>query len=469
MLQRVVDYVSKWDMLKKEDKVIVGVSGGADSVCLLFVLLKLQKKIPFELIVVHINHGLRGAEADADEEYVRKICDEQGLLCVVYSEDVEVIAKERKQSVEEAGRDVRREAFLRTAKLHGGTKIALAHHMNDNVETFFMNAARGTGVKGLGGIRPIAGEFIRPLLCLERKEIEQFLEENRIAYRTDATNASDAYMRNRVRNQVIPYMEKEMNARVVPHICETMRQLQEIQIFLEEQTKKYFEICVKQEEMGYIVLEESFAEISEVLRPLVLKEILVQISGREKDIGEVHLQNLQELMKKQVGRQIDLPYGVHARRVYEGVSVFQEKEKRVEMPAQKITFDGQDIQEFFWKGKRVVCRLLDKVPTEEERAQKINTKWFDYDIISQDLCLRTRQAGDYITIHPDGRTQKLKSFLINEKVPQERRDDMMLLADGHNILWIEGLRTNCRYHIGGHTKRVLEIQIDKGEGYGRDN
>ena len=172
MQRKIEQYVSKWDMLKKEDKVITGVSGGADSICLLFVLLELQKKIPFELVVVHVNHGLRGEDADGDEAYVKELCKEHGIVCEIYSENVELIAKNRKQSTEEAGRYVRREAFQKAMQTHGGTKIALAHHKNDSVETFFMNLARGTGLKGLGGIRPVVGEYIRPLLCLERKEIE---------------------------------------------------------------------------------------------------------------------------------------------------------------------------------------------------------------------------------------------------------------------------------------------------------
>ena len=469
MLKRVEDYVSKWDMLKKEDKVIAGVSGGADSVCLLFVLLELQENISFELIVVHVNHGLRGEDADADERFVKKICREKEIPCLVYSEDVETIANERKQSIEEAGRNVRREAFEKAMELYGGTKIALAHHMNDNVETFLMNAVRGAGLKGLGGIRPVAGPFIRPLLCLERKDIESFLESRQIYYCTDETNASDAYLRNRVRNQVIPYMEKEMNVRAVSHISETMKQLQEIQNFLEELAKKYYKNCVKQVEIGYIVLERPFAETPEVIRPLVLKEVLVAICNKEKDLAEIHLQSMIELMKKQVGRQIDLPYGMIARRVYKGLLVQPAKLEKEQTPMFEVCFENGDIQEFQWKEKKITCRLLDKVPTEEEQAQKINTKWFDYDIISHSLCIRTRQIGDYITIHPDGRTQKLKSFFINEKIPQEKRDEIMLVVDGQHVLWVEGLRANCKYQTGEHTKRVLEIQIDKGESYGRNN
>ena len=177
IFHKVEQYVAKRNMIQKGDKLVVGVSGGADSICLLFVLMELQKKLAFEMVVVHVNHGLRGESADADEAYVRKVCKEHGITCEVYRENVDLIAKERKQSTEEAGRDVRREAFGHTMEKHGGTKIALAHHMNDSVETFFMNLARGTGIQGMGGIRPIAGVYIRPLLCLERREIEEFLRE----------------------------------------------------------------------------------------------------------------------------------------------------------------------------------------------------------------------------------------------------------------------------------------------------
>lgn len=470
MIRKVEDYVSKWNMLKKDDKIIVGVSGGADSVCLLFVLLELRQKIPFDLVAVHVNHGLRGKEADDDERFVKTLCREQGVLCVSYLEDVSEIAKTRKLSLEEAGRDVRRELFFRAMEQHGGTKIALAHHMNDNVETFFMNAARGTGLKGLGGIRPVSGVFIRPLLCLERKEIEVYLQSRQIKYCTDCTNATDEYMRNRVRNHLIPYMEQEMNSQVVAHISETMSQLQQMQLFLEEEIEKYFEFCVKKEEKGYIFMGEKFHTIPEVIRPLLFKKMLVKVCGKEKDLTECHLQSLMKLMQKQVGRKVDLPYEMEARRTYDGVWVVKAKEQDIEdAPVIEIDFSKGETQEIYWQGKHIVCRLLNGVPKETEKAQKSNTKWFDYDIISHKLAIRGRRAGDYITIHSSGKTQKIKAFFINEKIPQKKRNEIMLLVDGQHVLWVEGFRTNCFYEAKENTKKVLEIQVDEGERDGRDN
>lgn len=463
IFHKVEQYVAKRNMIQKGDKLVVGVSGGADSICLLFVLMELQKKLAFEMVVVHVNHGLRGESADADEAYVRKVCKEHGITCEVYRENVDLIAKERKQSTEEAGRDVRREAFGHTMEKHGGTKIALAHHMNDSVETFFMNLARGTGIQGMGGIRPIAGVYIRPLLCLERREIEEFLREKNIPYCTDSTNEEDDYTRNRLRNHVIPYLEKEVNARTVAHIGETMSQLQELQIFLQEQTEIYYKQCVKQHEKGYILLENSFFEAPASLRPFIIKRVLVQICQKEKDIQEIHMQKILELFQKQVGRQIDLPYAMQGKRIYEGVYIYKKEVTDIDPMNVQVSFAKENRQEIEWGNIKVICRLLENASTDKIYMEKIDTMRFDYDIITHGVCIRTRQPGDYITIHPDGRRQKLKSFFINEKIPQEKRDKILLVADGDHILWVVGYRTNCVYQVGKYTKRVLEIQMDKGE------
>ena len=469
MLEKVKEFVARHNMLEKQDKIIVGVSGGADSICLLFVLMELQKWIPFEMMVVHVNHQLRGEAAKADAAYVEEICRKHHIFCVTYSENIELIAKNRKQSTEEAGRDVRREKFREAMWQYGANKIALAHHKNDNVETFFMNLARGTGLKGMGGIRPVKGEIIRPLLCLERGEIEQYLQEKQITYCVDQTNAGDDYTRNRIRNHVLPYLEQKVNARTVNHVSEAMRQLCQLQDYLHEQMQKAFETCVKEQEGAYVISEAEFSLAENILKPLILREVLVRISGKEKDLEAVHLSDLQALFSKQVGKKLDLPYEMEARRCYEGISVG----KRLQCDAKEVCafvkLEPGEEKEYFLQGQKITCRLKKNEPSKAAYAQKSGTQCFDYDIITQDVCIRTRQPGDYITIHPDGRTQKIKSFFINEKIPAEQRDKLLLVADGSHILWIVGIRTNCAYRVCGHTKRVLEIQMDKGEDYGRDN
>ena len=429
MLEKIKRYVETYQMLTNEDGVIVGVSGGADSVCLLLVLLELQKDIGFTLVAVHVNHGLRGDEADVDEEYVERLCQERGVPLDIYSADVALVARERKQSTEEAGREVRREFFEQARIKWKGTKIALAHHKNDNAETFLYRLARGTGIKGLGGMAPVANQYIRPLLCVER----------------------------------------ELNEKTVYHINETMDYMRQVQEYLEEQTQSYKETSLLRTERGYCILQEEYQRIPEVLRSILIKKALVDICQKEKDLGSVHLRKIEELFDRQTGRKMDLPYGMEAKRVYDGVEIYRKTEAQDSVP-EEIFFDlTQQSATYQWSNQKICCRILNKLQIDGETLEKSHTKCFDCDIIKNSITFRTRRQGDYITIHPDGRTQKLKSYFINEKIPQEERDKILLVADGSHILWIVGHRVNCAYQANENTNCVLEIHIDKGERDGRDN
>ena len=468
MLEKVKSYVDKWQMLQSEDCVITGVSGGADSVCLLFVLTKLQKEIGFRMVAVHVNHGLRGQEADEDEAYVRRLCEEHGILYESYFRNVELIAKNRKQSTEEAGREIRRACLEEALSKHEGTKIALAHHQDDNAETFLLNLARGTGLRGLGGIRPVKRNVIRPLLCVRRCDIEEYLKENNIMYRTDSTNQSDVYTRNRIRNHILPYMEENLNVKTVDHMNETMDQLRQVEDYLEEQTEYFCGQCVREIDTGYLIMQEAYAEVPKVIGPLLLRKVMADVCGKEKDLEAIHLRQLQELFDKQTGRRLDLPYEMEARRVYAGVEIGLKKEEVAYEEEVCWRLEEPEIH-FSWGHRKVCCRIVDKTEIDGETDQKSYTKRFDCDIISGMVCFRTRRQGDYITIHPDGRTQKLKSFFINEKVPHKDRDKLLIVADGNHVLWIEGYRVNPAFQITEHTKRVLEININEGESYDRDN
>ncbi len=476
MLDKVRDYASKWHMLQKEDCVIAGVSGGADSVCLLFVLLELQKELGFELVVAHVNHGLRGAFADADETYVKKLCEEKGIPCECYFEDVELFAKKRKQSTEEAGREVRKAFFKELLLKYEGTKIALAHHKNDNAETLLLNLARGTGLKGLGGIAPVNGNIIRPLLCVTREEIEDYLDALGISYCQDATNAEDDYTRNRIRNHVLPYLEKEVNTKTIEHMNETMEQLRQIQVYMDAQMQEYKCKCVidlgqgtgENYEPGFLVQAQLYKEVPEVLQAMLLKAVLVDVCGQEKDLESVHLKDLQELFEKQVGRKLDLPYHMEAKRVYEGVWI-GEKSTETKIVAEEVWNLDQAKQKFSVGGYEIFCEQIEATEVCTKECEKSHTKYFSCDIIKNGVTFRTRRTGDYITIHPDGRTQKLKTYFINEKIPQGDRDHILLVADGNHVLWIVGYRVGCAYEVNENTKCVLKIQVNKGESHGRDN
>lgn len=463
MIEKVTQFVEKWGMLHKEDKVVAGVSGGADSVCLLFVLMELQKKIDFEIIVVHVNHLLRGEDAENDEKYVKELCEKYKLTYEIYRENVKLIAKEKKESLEEAGRNVRRKAFEETLKKYNGTKIAVAHHRNDNAETFLMNLARGSGLTGLGGMRPIKENRIRPLLCLERKEIEEYLQENHIFYCTDQTNFLDDYTRNRIRHHVIKNLEQGVNEKTVAHFSEAMERIWELQDYMEEETENLYTRVVLRKENKIFLLKKEYEKVPNVFRGLVIKKAIASMIKHEKDIHAVHIEEVRKLMENQVGRELSLPCNVCALRCYEGICFQFANEKEEKKELDKVELD-------LWKSNRrrigewiLTYEIQDVEEIERDGIETPYTKCFDYDIMKNTITIRTRRAGDYIIINETGSRQKLKSYFINEKIPKEDRDHIFLLAEGNHILWILGYRKGCAYQIGKNTKHILRITIDKGE------
>ena len=454
MYQKVKAYVKKWHMLQKEDSVIAGISGGADSVCLLFMLLKLQKELGFALMAVHVNHGIRGAEAERDEAYVKRLCRQWNVRLKVYRENVPAYAKEHGMTEEEAGRDIRRTCFCKVLKEWGGTKIALAHHENDNVETLLWNLCRGTGIRGLGGIAPVNDVWIRPLLCVKRREIESYLKKRGISYCTDTTNADRRYMRNRIRMDVIPYLEDCVNTESVSHMGKTMERMYELEQYILEEVGQYKESCTGWKNGRRIIRQTEYTKIPKALRDNVLHEILYETAGRRKDIEEVHVQMLRDLFTKQVGKRIDLPYGVTAIRTYEGV--------RFEKNIPEASYAGDENELFS-------IRVFDREPGNVTFPEKIYTKWFDYDIIKNTVKIRHRIAGDSIVINRYGGRKKLKQYFTDQKVPQEDRDKIWIAADGDEVLWIVGYRQSQKYQITEKTTKILEIQYYGGEENGRDN
>ena len=454
MYQKVKAYVKKWHMLQKEDSVIAGISGGADSVCLLFMLLKLQKELGFALMAVHVNHGIRGAEAERDEAYVKRLCRQWNVRLKVYRENVPAYAKEHGMTEEEAGRDIRRTCFCKVLKEWGGTKIALAHHENDNVETLLWNLCRGTGIRGLGGIAPVNDVWIRPLLCVKRREIESYLKKRGISYCTDTTNADRRYMRNRIRMDIIPYLEDCVNTESVSHMGKTMERMYELEQYILEEVGQYKESCTGWKNGRRIIRQTEYTKIPKALRDNVLHEILCETAGRRKDIEEVHVQMLRDLFTKQVGKRIDLPYGVTAIRTYEGV--------RFEKNIPEASYAGDENELFS-------IRVFDREPGNVTFPEKIYTKWFDYDIIKNTVKIRHRIAGDSIVINRYGGRQKLKQYFTDQKVPQEDRDKIWIAADGDEVLWIVGYRQSQKYQITEKTTKILEIQYYGGEENGRDN
>ena len=466
--KKVEQFIRKHRMIVENDTVVTGVSGGPDSVCLLFMLCGLREKMGFRVIACHVNHGIRGKEADEDEKYVEELCRRLDVPCRIFHENVELISRKRKQSLEEAGRDVRRNAFESVCREDGGTKIATAHHRDDNAETVLLNIARGTGLQGLCGIRPSRQQWIRPLLCLSRKEIEEWLGKKRIRTCFDATNQEDEYTRNRIRHNILPALEKQINAGAAEHIHELSLQAQEVWDYIRGKTEEAWEMCAAQENTadGIVVTVSGrrMETVDPAIKKFLIRRCIREAAGRERDIESVHIAAVLELFGRQTGKRIDLPYGVKAVRTYDGIVLRRDAPGRTAgTEPVKLMVPGETY--FPATGQKICCMLLEKTDDflAKEIPQKSYTKCFDYDIIKYSLSARFRSSGDYLAIDGDGNRQKLKSYFINEKVPREVRDRTLLIADGSHIVWIPGMRMSSAYRIGDHTKRILMIKITEGQ------
>ncbi len=458
---KIFSYIQEYHMLGPNDRVVTGISGGADSVCLLFVLLKWRERYGLEPAVVHVNHGIR-AEAGADACFVEELCRRQGVPFYLREADVGRLSEEWKCSAEEAGRIVRYQAFLDVANEFGARRIAVAHNLNDRGETMLFHLFRGTGLRGLIGIPPVRDRIIRPLLCVERHEIEHYLEEIGQDYCRDATNEEDLYTRNRIRHHILPCAEQEV-AGCLQHMGRTAELVAETEEYLGLRTEEALAACTESGgEASYIIHCEAFADFHPALQKRMLYELTKKLAPGARDISRIHVEALTDLCLREGSRTVCLPFGIKGRREYG--RVFLSREEREENLSCKDAIDDSP------EAVRMEFQVLSAkdLPRNHENSvifpENEYTKWFDYDKIKQSPVLRTRAEGDYLTIR-DGegalRHKKLKDYMVTEKVPRNLRERILLLAEDSHVLWLVGYRISEYYKVSENTKRVLQVQLWK--------
>ena len=306
--EQVLNTIKKYDLINENDKIICGVSGGPDSICMLDILKDLKEELKFEIIVCHMNHLIR-EEAISDEEYVVNYCEKNNIKCYVKRIDVKNYANNNKQGTEEAGRTVRYEFFDEILQKENANKIAIAHNKNDKIETIIMNMLRGSGISGLKGIEPKReNKYIRPLIETERTSIEEYCEEKNLRPRIDKTNFINDCTRNKIRNVVIPYIKNEFN----PNIINTMDRLSSIieeeNRYLEKITIDVFEKLKIKEEKGYIVLNlKEFNSENIVIKKRLIIYSINKTIGNIQNIEKVNIDDIIKLCEKNIGNKYLMP------------------------------------------------------------------------------------------------------------------------------------------------------------------
>ncbi len=469
MQKKVKAFMEQHHMVKPGDGVLLGLSGGADSVCLFHMLRELAEPLGFSLMAVHVNHNLRGAEAERDAAFAENLCREYGIPFYLYSCPVEEIARKEHLSTEEAGRKARQEVFAACAKEHQATKLALAHHQDDVAETMLHHLARGTSLAGLAALRPVRGNIIRPLLCVGREEIRRELQSRQLSWCEDSTNGEDAYTRNGIRHHVLPYLTDEVNPRAAAHMAQASFDLLETEEYLEQQTARLMERYALIEE-SVVILSDTLGSEPPLLQRYVIRQSLEHLAGKRKDLTREHLESAQELLTKQVGKRVCLPYGITAVRGYDALRLEKQntsgrKEQGTKVPEEVPIPVPSSVEEekcFPFAGYPVTT--VKKTPVFPERIEeKKYTKCFDCDKIKDGLVLRTRRSGDYLRVTAKGGKKKLKDYMIDAKIPREERDSILLLADGPEIWWVVGYRRGESGRVSGDTKAVLQVRIGKEE------
>ncbi len=459
MLDKIRKTIEEYNLIEKEDKIIVAISGGPDSVCLLHTLYQLKEEYNLELFGVHLNHNFRGMEAHIDAQYVSNLCEELNILCFIKSVDVPQYAEENGLSSEEAGRILRYDFFEEVAQRVNASKIAVAHNENDQAETVLMRLLRGTGLQGLTAIHIIRGKIIRPLLNVDRKSIEEYCNTHNLSPRIDKTNLESIYHRNKIRLELIPYLEENYNPNIKANLVKTAETLKNDFDFIEEKAREiYTSLVNSQSEYRLELPIEGIQGLHDALQSRVIRLAAEQLLGRQEILEYKHVENVLELMEKSsTGKKISLPMGLIAKINYENIC-FTTKAEESKMFHYELPREGSfNLEEI---GGTFTMRVVDRGEMKEISRDKYR-KSFDYDEIKNVLNIKNRRDGD--RFYPLGLTgsKKLKDFFIDYKINRDERDKIPLICDGNEIMWVVGLRISEKYKIREKTKRILEIVFNK--------
>ena len=472
MVDKVLQYVREHHMVEAGDCIVAGVSGGADSVCLLLVLLEVRKVIPIEIRVVHVNHLIR-SDAAADADYVRRLCLAHGIPFTLVEEDVEAVAHRLHISTEEAGRNVRYGAFEKELGTKKG-RIAIAHNKNDSCETFLFHLFRGTSLRGLTGILPVRDRVIRPLLCLSRDEIESFLQERNVSYCIDSTNLEDNYSRNIIRHHILDTAMRRISPAAVSHISDACERVREAYDLIADITKQGFEACVVVTAKTVHIDRVKFQQLHRTIQGYVVMEALAQAAAGRKDLEAVHVGQVQKLMDSQCGRTVQLPCQLRARRDYTGICIYKDPDRQTqEVVLSEIVLSqeetgalmaGRELEILIGKHQKIRAKLIfleNSGIDFKNIPQKKYTKWFDYGKIERSIVIRTRRPGDYLTVNSMNQKKNLKAYFIDQKIPQEERDQFCLVTDGSHVIWIVGERISNYYKVSEDTRTILSLTYEE--------
>lgn len=439
LLEKVRKTIYENSLIDKGDTVLCAVSGGADSICLLHVMLALREELDLKIAVANVNHLIRGEESDRDSDFVKKVCSEHNIPCYYREYNVPVIAKERKIGEEECGRILRYEFFEEVSQKMGGAKIATAHNLDDCAETVLFRMARGSSPAGLEGIKCSRQNIIRPLLEVKRSEIEKYLCDKKLKWCEDSTNALPLYARNKIRLSVIPQLE-EISSGAAEKIVQTSKMIAEDNEFLENEAEKLLQKCFFETYLLIKPIIDSPSPIGRRVAAQVLKKWGAEITFER-------IESFLEFLKKDSGKRFDITKKLYAEKNYDKVSLrmLDERESYASVLTEKSM-----LCENGWK----LEALITDTPTKKiTNAMAL----FDADEVMPPFTVRYRKNGDKMTLKGSG-TKKLSDIFTDEKIDRYERDYIPIVEKDGEILYLCGIRQSGRFNVSEKTKKNLIIK-----------
>lgn len=425
----------------KDDVIAIALSGGSDSMALLNFMLSESKIYGFKVIALNVEHGIRGEESVNDSKFVADYCKAHGVELLSYKIDCPTFAKKSKLTLEESARVLRYDCFFDAISTGKCTKVATAHHASDNAESILFNVLRGSGLKGLSGIKANYNDkIIRPFLKVTKAEIEEYIKANDIPYVTDSTNFNDDYTRNHLRLNVMPEIKK-----VFPMAEKSLTRLAEIATEEDEFLDRLA--------MEYARFNDDAVYIKTCAFPVLLRRATIMAFRRlgiEKDWEKVHVDDVLSLTEKENGTVITLPKGVLATKEYDNIVIYRNENTfdKIELPFAccEINFGNQIFN-------------LKKVEKSDLNNDGIkNGHFIDYEKVPKTAVIRTRRDGDVFTKFGGG-TKKLNDYFTDKKIPLRERDNLLVLADGNVVFAIFGVAISNLVKVDENTKTIVQLEI----------
>ena len=462
ILNKVASTIQKYVMLSGGEKILIGISGGPDSVCLASILHLLKDRFQVELHALYIDHGFRPQETPEEILLCQGICEQYGIPLRVKAVDVQTTINERKLNKQEAARKLRYAAYEETALDLNAGRIALGHTADDQAETFLMRLLRGTGTTGLGGIPPTRNMIIRPLIECGKQDIELYLKSHKVDYIVDSSNLNTDYTRNSIRMKLIPLLQS-FNPDIINTLCTTAEILRDEERYFELLvTKTLMKMISRKTDQRIELFATPFNAMDKVLIRRVLRRALNETKGL-KGIGFTHIEDIIRLIKNgNPGDRIYLPKGIRAIKDYSTIVITSEPPMKMKTYTLKVP------------GKTILKEAGLVVTASEilkrERGHGLETdaarspKTFmavDADKIRFPLRARRREDGDFFFPSGFGKRKKLQDFFVDEKVPRDERDRIPLITSGNDIIWVVGYRGDNRFMVTQSTKTILHLETGK--------